>query len=90
MHEIIQLPIEDINYRLLYFRANDKNRPIFEVWANTEKELFNICLTLNKIKHAKMNYVLISTVKKQFQPVPNPYIKQKDDKFHAYIIITLT
>ena len=89
MHEIIQLPIENINYRFLYFRANDKNRPIFEVWANTENELFNICLILNKIKHAKMNYVLISTVKKQFQPVPNPYIKQNDDKFHVYIIITL-
>jgi len=89
MGEIIQLPIENINYRFLYFRANDKNRPIFEVWADTEQELFNLCSTLNKIKHAKINYGLISAVKQQFQPVPNPYIKQKDNKFHVYIIITL-
>lgn len=89
MCEIIYLPIENVNYRFLYFRANDKNRPIFEVWADTNEELFNICLILNKVKRAKINYRLISTVKKQFQPAPNPYIKQNDDKFHAYIIITL-
>ena len=89
MGEIIPLPIEDVNYRFLYFRANDKNRPIFEVWADTQKELFSLCLALNKIKHAKINYGLISTVKKQFQPAPSPYAKQQDDKFHAYVIITL-
>ena len=89
MCEIIHLPIENVNYRFLYFIANDKNRSIFEVWADTNEELFSICLILNKIKRAKINYGLISTVKKQFQPAPNPYIKQNDDKFHAYIIITL-
>lgn len=90
MCEIIQLPIENVNYRFLYFRANDKNRPIFEVWTDTEEELFNLCNMLNKIKKGKINFGLISNVKKQFQPVPCPYIKQQDDKFHAYIIITLT
>lgn len=90
MCEIIQLPIENINYRFLYFHAEDKTRPIYEVWASSQEELFNLCNTLNKIKKAKINFALISTVKKQFQPVPNPYIKQNDDNFHAYIIITLT
>ena len=89
MCEIIHLPIENVNYRFLYFIANDKKRPIFEVWADTNEKLFNICLILNKIKHAKINYGLISKVKKQFEPVPCPYIRQKDNKFHAYIIITL-
>ena len=89
IYDIIKKKKGIINYRFLYFIANDKKRPIFEVWADTKEELFNICLILNKIKQAKINYGLISTVKKQFQPVPCPYIRQKDNKFHAYIIITL-
>jgi len=87
MCEIIQLPIENINYRFLYFRANDKNRPIFEVWANTEKELFNICLILNKIKHAKINYALISKVKNNFNLCPALILDKKIINFMLILLL---
>ena len=89
MCEIISLPIESINYRFLYFRANDKNRPLFEVWSSSPEELYNLCRWLSKLKKPNNNYhyaeATHANLKKIFLPAPIPTEKQKDNNYHIYI-----
>ena len=90
MCEIIQLPIENINYKFLYYRAKDINRPIFEVWAISHKEMLNLCMYLSKIKKpsGKGHYAILAAngcISKKFYPIPNQYDLQTDNNFHVYI-----
>lgn len=90
MCEIITLPIETVNYHFLYFRAKDTNRPLYEVWASSQKELENLCKYLSKLKKPQNNgrYAKIiteSSISKKYHPVPREFQLQKDNKYHLYI-----
>lgn len=92
MCEIIQLPIENVNYRFLYFRAKDKTRPIYEVWASSQEDLKQLCKLLSKIKKPQGNgsygeFCTSACFSKKFLPIPNKNKLQADNNYHIYIQI---
>ena len=75
-------------YNFLYFKGKRKE-PVFEIWykdfmSNESKIIANYLLN----KYQKEYCVWLdssNSILKKFAPIPNPYERQKDGYYHAYI-----
>ena len=77
---------------LLDFFKKTRKEPVFEIWykdfmSNESKIITNYLLN----KYQKEYCVWLDSsngILKKFKPIPNPYERQKDGYYHAYVILT--